>query len=107
MVTEVPSFSGLIGRGFLSCASASYSLAGWPLLATVLVSASHPGAPPPNLPALKPIPGHPGLFEAPGAAGEEGTLFARRVPGAWLVVSRAKAAQRLALLDRLRVVLDL
>jgi hypothetical protein len=109
VITDVRSYRGLIGQGFVTCASTSYTLAGWPLLASVLISASHAGAPPPPLPAMKPLPGHPGVFEAPGPDGsdEEDEMIARRIPGAWLVVSRAKSAQRLTLLERLRVVLSL
>jgi hypothetical protein len=109
VITEVHSYSGFVGQGFITCASTSYELAGWPLLATVLISASHPGARPPSLPAMKPLPGHPGVFSAPGGEeeGPEGELYARRMPGAWLLVSRAKPAQRLALLQRLRATVHL
>jgi hypothetical protein len=109
VVTEVHRYSGIVGDGFITCASTSYELAGWPLLASVLLSASDPGAPPPPLPAMKPLPGHPGLFSAPGPerSGSEGELIGRRVRGGWLVVSRAKPAQRLALLEQLRATVDL
>lgn len=105
VITRVTSYSGLIGQGFLSCASTSYSLDGWPLLAGMLLSASHPGSPPPPLAAMEPLRGHPGLFKAPGSEGED--LVARRVPGAWLVVSRAKLKQRLILLEHLRATIHL
>jgi hypothetical protein len=105
VITEIHSYSGFVGDGFITCASTSYELAGWPLLATVLISASHPGASPPPLPAMKPLPGHPDVFTTPGGErpGPEGELYARRVEGGWLVVSKAKSAQRLALLKDLRV----
>jgi hypothetical protein len=103
VITEVHSYSGFVGDGFITCASTSYELAGWPLLATVLISASHPGIRPPLLPEMKPLPGHPGVFSAPGGEeGSESALYARRVPGGWLVVSKAKPVQRLALLEHLR-----
>jgi hypothetical protein len=104
IVTQVRSYSGLIGQGFISCASTSYSLDGWPLLAGILLSASHPGSAPPALPAMTPLSGHPGVFRAPGPEGSslEDQMLARRVPGGWLVVARAKLPQRLALLEHLR-----
>jgi hypothetical protein len=110
VITEVHGYSGFVGDGFIACASTSYELAGWPLRATVLLSASHPGARPPSLMAMKPLPGHPGVFSAPvvgESAGPEAERYARRVPGAWLVVSRAKPAQRLALLKDLSVSIHL
>lgn len=109
VITEVHGYSGFVGDGFITCASTSYELAGWPLLATVLISASHPGARPPLLPAMKPLPGHPGVFSAPGGerSEPEGELYARRVHGGWLVVSRAKPIQRLVLLENLRVTIHL
>jgi hypothetical protein len=110
VITEVHGYSGFVGTGFITCASASYELAGWPLQATVLLSAAHPGARPPSLMAMKPLRGHPGVFSVPDrgeSTGPETEQYARRVPGAWLVVSRAKPAQRLALLERLRAVVHL
>jgi hypothetical protein len=78
------SYRGLLGRAFLSCMDTIYVYhKEHHLTAAVLLNESHPGATPPPLPAVKPLAGHPGIFEAPGAEGE---LAARRVPGAWLVV---------------------
>ncbi len=107
VISEVHSFSGIIGDGFITCASTSYELYGWPLVASVMISASHPGTAPPSLPDMKPVPGHRGVFSSPGGQqpGPEGELFARRVPGAWLVVGKAKASQRLALLKDLQATL--
>ena len=103
VISHVRSYSGLIGQGFISCASTSYSLDGWPLLAGMLLDASDPGATPPPLPAMKPLPGHPGIFQAPGSeTWSPRRIIATRVHGAWLVVSRAKLQQRLALLEHLR-----
>ena len=109
VITEVHDYHGLIGTGFIACASTSYELAGWPLLATVLLNASQPGARPPSLPAMKPLPNHLGVFSMPGGErpGPEGEVYARRVQGAWLLVSRAKPAQRLALLEHLRVTIHI
>jgi hypothetical protein len=89
----------------LTCESASYNLNGWPLRASVLLSASNPGAPPPALERMTPVVGHPGVYSAPGSEGgqPDTEMLARRVPGAWLVVSQAKLSQRLKLLEHLRV----
>lgn len=108
VVTEVPHYSGIIGDGFITCASTSYEVSGWPVLASVLISASQPGARPPALPAIQPLPGHPGVFSLPELA-EPGVepSYARRVAGAWLVVSRAQSAERLTLLRDLSVSVDL
>ncbi len=77
-------YRGLLGGGFLSCVDIVYIYHEEDhLTAAVLLAASHPGATPPPLPGMKPLAGHPGIFEAPGAEGE---LAARRIPGAWLVV---------------------
>jgi hypothetical protein len=104
VITKVHSYSGFVGEGFISCASTSYELAGWPLVATVLISAAHPGARPSSLPSMRPLPGHPGVFSTfrGQASGSEGELYARRVRSGWLVVSESKPAQRLALLEDLR-----
>ena len=99
VVTNVRTYGGLIGEGFLACASASYRLDDWPLLAGVLISASHPGVTPPALPAMQPLAGHLEVFQAPALGGE---MVARRIPGAWLVVEGGKLEQRLKLLEHLR-----
>jgi hypothetical protein len=103
VISAVRAYSGLIGEGYISCASTSYTAYGWPLLACVLLDASHPGAAPRPLPEMKPLRGHEGVFYAPGpeGAGLERGLVARRIPGGWLVVSRAKLEQRVKLLEHL------
>jgi hypothetical protein len=105
VITRIAAYSGLMGQGFLSCGSTSYNLDGWPLLAGMLLNASHPGSAPPRLAAMRPLLGHPGIFEAPGSEEEE--MVARRVHGAWLVVARAKLKQRLSLLEHLRATVHL
>jgi hypothetical protein len=105
VVLGVTSQRGLIGEGFISCASRPFALDGWPVRAGVLLSASHPGALPPRLPAMSPVSGYGGVFEAPGGEGE--VMTARRVPGAWLVVTGGKLQQRLQLLKAVRVTLHL
>jgi hypothetical protein len=109
VITTVQAHSGLIGQGYLSCASTSYNLNGWPLRASLLLDAAHPGATPLSLPDMKPLPGHPGIFRAPGPEGTmtEKEMLARRVPGAWLVVTMAKLKQRLILLEHLHASVQL
>ncbi len=74
-----------------------------------MLNAGSPGASPHPLPQMQLLPGHPGVVYAPGpeGSGMEKDLFARRTPSAWLVVAGAKPAQRLAVLERLRAVVDL
>lgn len=99
-VSRARRYSGLISQGFISCASTSYRLNGWSLLAGVLLDASHPGSRPTPLPAMKPLSGHQGVFQA---LGSEGEMVARRISGAWLVVAKGKGVQqRLTLLEHLR-----
>jgi hypothetical protein len=103
---------GLILRPVLSCASTSYSLDNWSLKADVLLDATHPGATPVSLPAMKPLPRHPGVFQAVGGTlgglGSHGQIVARRIPGAWLVVSEGSGVQqRLTLLEHLRATVHL
>jgi hypothetical protein len=109
VVTVVKTYSGLIGEGYISCASTSYTVDGWPLLASVLLDAAHPGTSPRPLPDMRPLKGHVGMFYAPGPEGSsfEGGLVARRIPGAWLVVSRAKLQQRVSLLEHLHALVSL
>jgi hypothetical protein len=97
------SYSGLMGRPFLSCASNEYFHKGVPLEAGILLDALHPGLEPSALPAMKTVAGHPGIFEAQGGAGE-GQLLGRRVAHGWLVVEEAGSTldQRIALLEHLR-----
>jgi hypothetical protein len=97
------SYSGLLGRPFLSCASAEYFREEQPVEAGILLDASHPGAEPPPLPAMKAVAGHPGIFEAQGESGE-GQMLGRRVRDAWLVVEEGGSTleERLALLEHLR-----
>lgn len=99
VATHAERMEGLIGRPFFSCASTSYTLEGWPLVASVLVDAHRPGSIPAYLPAMRHIAGSLGLFDA---LGSNGPMVARRVPGAWLVVSGGEGeAQRRTLLRHL------
>jgi hypothetical protein len=105
VVSRAVPFTGVGGRSFLSCASNSYTFDGWPLVGSVLVDGARPTAPPAALPGMKSIPHSRGLFDAVGA---NGTMVARRIPGAWLVVSGGRAEQqRLAVVAHLRATLHL
>jgi hypothetical protein len=84
VATVIRPEKGLVGQALLSCVDITYFYLGeYALDAAVLLNASHPGAAPPPLPGMKPLAGHPGIFEAPSSDGE---MAARRIPGAWLVV---------------------
>jgi hypothetical protein len=84
VATQIRAYPNLLGHAFLSCVDTFYFYLGEHALdAAVLLDAAHPGATPPPLPEMKPLPGHPGFFQAPASEGE---IAARRIPGAWLVV---------------------
>ena len=90
----------LFGRPFLSCASTSYSLKGWPIVASVLLDARDPGTSPAPLPHTRAVARSKDVFDA---LSSNGPIVARRVPGAWLVVSGGEGeAQRQMLLEHLR-----
>ncbi len=105
VVTRAKPVNGVIGRPFLSCASASYSLEGWPMVGCVLLDARQPGTRPDSLPGVRAVTGSTDVFDA---LGSNGPMVARRVPGAWLVVSGGEGeAQRRTLLERLRAKVNL
>lgn len=96
VVKAVRVFHQLLGEAFLACANTEYTLARWPMGASVLIDAAHPGATPPALPLVKPVARHPGVFEEPGQLGRQ---VSRRIPGGWLVAWGGKTqAARLQLL---------
>jgi hypothetical protein len=96
--------SGLLGRALVSCARTVYvHRGGHDITAAVLLDASDPGAPPPPLPEMTPLAGHPTLFEAQGS---EGRMVARRLPGEWVVVSEetpSGLAVPVELLEHMRI----
>lgn len=105
VLTRISPYTGSVGRPFISCISTEFYLNNWPLLAGVLLDGGHPGTAPASLPAMSPLPGHPGIVVAPGA---EGQMVARRIPRAWLVVDGGKdLRQRLTLLQHLRATIHL
>lgn len=111
VVDKLISRAELPAHPLLSCISTSFRLKGDSLIASLLVDAAHPGTRPTSLPAMKPLAGHPGIFEAIGGAigglGDYGQILARRVPGAWLIAGRGKSAQRLVLLEHLHAMVHL
>jgi hypothetical protein len=103
VATRIDPVLGVPGSAFISCANTEFYWRHWPLEAAVLLNAAHPGAEPAAFPQLQPVPGHPGVFDAPG--GVQGQLTGRRMNGAWLVVQGGEnLSQRLALLNGLTVV---
>ncbi len=99
VVEHLVSFTGLIGRPFLSCMDTQFTLNGSPLDAGVVLDATHPGTAPAALPDMKPLPGHSGAFQA---LGWDGRLLGRRTHNAWLVVEGGSSVQqRLTVLEHL------
>jgi hypothetical protein len=92
------SFTGIIGRPFLSCIDTEYRLGNQPLDAGVILDATHPGVAPAPLPGMRPVRAHHGIFQAPGWNGQ---LVGRRIRGAWLLVEGGGLSQRLTVLQRL------
>ncbi len=98
-ITMMGRYHTLGEKGFVACASVSYTWRGWSLLAGVLVNASDPGAMPFPLPGAKLMKGHPGIVEAPGF---EGPMVGRSIKGGWLLVAKgANTQQRLELLNHI------
>ncbi len=89
VATQIRPYRKLLGQALLSCVDTVYIYhKEHRLTSAVLLDASHPGATPPSLPAMKPLAGHPGIFEAPGSGA--GEMAARRIRGAWLVVEEER-----------------
>lgn len=102
IVTQIKSYRGLVGAALLSCASTVYKFGQSTWTAVVYLDAAHPGARPGPIPGMVAIPGHRGIFSAPG---QETAVMVRRIRDAWLVVGGAINRQGLRLLDQLRVTL--
>lgn len=100
VVVSLRSFTGTVGRPFLSCVDTEYQFSGAILDAGVVLDATHPGLAPAALPNMRPVAGHRGVFQAQGW---DGTLVGRRTAGAWLVVEGGSGlGQRLTVLQHLR-----
>jgi hypothetical protein len=104
VVTDVAPHGGLIGRPFLSCASARYNIRGGIFTVVIFVDAEDPGATPSVLPAMKSFSGHRGIFVAPG---QETNIVARRIPEGWLVVGERNRGEKLNLLEHVRATIRL
>jgi hypothetical protein len=113
VATKLRSYISKIGGALVSCAWTEYDVEGWPLEGAVLLDAARPGSMPPPLPGMKPLAGHPGVFEAPIASPPaNGEAVARRIPHAWLVVAFGEQGsvdlrQRLAVLGHLHAKIHL
>ncbi len=98
--TVAPYDSPIVGRAFFSCIDSEYYLHRWPLLGAVLLDAQRPGRTPAPLPGEHPIPGDPGIVEAPGDF--HGEIAAERRGATWLVVAGGSGtAQRVMVLRHL------
>jgi len=96
----------IIGRAFRSCIDTEYYLHNWPLETAVLLDAQHPGSRPAAIPGMSPLPGHRGLFSAPGDW--QGEITATRHGNSWLVVAGGSGvAQRVTVLRHLQSTVSL
>lgn len=105
----IRAYPQLIGNALLSCANVMYFNVREDRYfdVAVLVDAAHPGSEPAALRDMAPVSGHAGIGQLPGVEGE---IVARRIPGAWLVVEesdRLGLATPLALLEDVRVEMEL
>jgi hypothetical protein len=87
------------GREFVDCVRKTYLVGKTSIEANVLLDAARPGATPASLPGMQLLRRHRGVFRGPGVGGE---MVARRIAGAWLVVTKGEGLdQRLTLLEHL------
>jgi hypothetical protein len=92
----------IMGRAFFSCIDSEYYLHNWPLDAAILLDAQQPGRTPAPIPGMKPVPGAPGVFSAPGDW--HGELTATRRGNAWLAVAGGSGpTQRIQVVRHLSV----
>jgi hypothetical protein len=120
IVTSIVAAPAIVGEAFLPCIDTDLYLARGPrrvdqaagpgtrLLAAVLLNATDPGARPADLPDMRTVAGHPGIYDRPGAElptlNVNPGLTAKRVADAWLVVAGgAGTGQRITALDDLAV----
>jgi hypothetical protein len=101
VATRAPALGRAVERNVLfSCARSWYSIKGssGALSAAILLSAGEPRRTAPALPGLTPT-GRPGVFTEDGGAG--GTIIAKRMRNAWLLVQGPSLALDAQLLDAL------
>lgn len=104
IVSRVEPKKELLRGAMLPCASTTFESAGSSIVTTILLDAGDPGSEPGMLPAARPVSGRTGIVREAGAESE---VFARRIPGAWLVASRCNPRLCIALLSGLHVSLHL
>jgi hypothetical protein len=109
VATGVRPVHRLLGRALMSCANTVYiHRVGEYVTAAVLLNASRPGAAPPALPGMKPLGGHPGIFQASSSGGP---VLARRITGAWVLATTPESfgdpAMPIEILDHMRVAIHL
>jgi hypothetical protein len=98
-IKEISPARDSVGELFTSCIDTQYYLHGWPLVAAVLLDARQPGRVLGEIPGAKPVSGYPATVEFAA-----GSLTARRVGNAWLVVQGGSGTdQRLRVLGALRI----
>jgi hypothetical protein len=91
------------GEVFLSCIDTTYDLDGSQLEVAVLVNAKDPGHDLGPIPGARAVPNHPDTVNVP-AGSNLGSLTARRIGQAWLVVQGgASVAQRLTVLHAIGI----
>ena len=100
---RIRAVSSIRGAAFLSCLSTEYYLDGWGMTVAVLLNAQHPGAQVGPMPGAESVVGHPGVVTT-RYQNAFGAIAARRTGEAWLVVQGGRdLAQRLQILDALRI----
>jgi len=97
VATDIRPFPGkVVGEAFLPCIETQYQLGREPVRALVMLNAADPSGHVGNMPGFTPVPGAAGFFT------EGGTLTAKRVGNAWLVVGQGSSlSQRLEVLRHL------
>lgn len=98
----------LLGWALLTCVSTTYIHSeGHYITAAILLDTSHSSAPPPPLPELTSLPGHPGVCEPQSA---EGAVVARCTARAWLLTMEETPeglAVTVRLVEQLKATIDL
>lgn len=107
-VPHIKGYRSLDSPAFQSCANTEYSLRGERLNSAILLDAEHPGRTPAPLPNMTPLPGAAGVYRIPGGPGSGYSIIAKRMHGAWLLVSSHRSIpQQLTLLSHLHATLHI